>query len=498
MARTTVLVKMSARWRSSIMPRLWRTILLFMFALGLVARAQSWSDTARSTVSVESLVAQSPIIAIVTPTAWQNLGSSAMVDVHVEESLRGAPPRTTRFLIMEENGRFPIPSTDVTHRYLVFARGMVAKGMDLLTAPPANLDAALDPPFRNLRAEPITSPDALVNAIRAEIRVTPEPPVAQVDVALPGKVTFVLKVPADERVEQYGRQLLASPDPGYGIGILENFPSANNVASIRPFLADPHLEDQYFSISPWSQRTYAVREAAVRALTAMGVAPKGIVLRAPGNDYRPLAIWLIVALAAGVCLWLVAGRMRILRSRWRRIECASALCVIGVLILAARSYDHITDVSVAGAGQLHSLSFYNGFVRYEMLLNFRRTASLQYLDLANAAAPQYLPLRVWHQFSFHPGYGAPEHYIIGEPGPLRDGPYAYRLVAFHTLYLAIPFAALLIYPVIKAALDVHRRRSRRRLNLCPLCGYDLRASTERCPECGQLIPPRNLVASLPP
>ncbi len=43
------------------------------------------------------------------------------------------------------------------------------------------------------------------------------------------------------------------------------------------------------------------------------------------------------------------------------------------------------------------------------------------------------------------------------------------------------FAALTWFTLLPA----HRRRKRKKLGLCLQCGYDLRASKDRCPECGE-------------
>ena len=58
--------------------------------------------------------------------------------------------------------------------------------------------------------------------------------------------------------------------------------------------------------------------------------------------------------------------------------------------------------------------------------------------------------------------------------------YPYWSISIPLLYCLLPCVPL---PVIYAALGLRRRRRILR-GLCPVCGYDLRATPGRCPECG--------------
>ena len=57
-------------------------------------------------------------------------------------------------------------------------------------------------------------------------------------------------------------------------------------------------------------------------------------------------------------------------------------------------------------------------------------------------------------------------------------------------YIGVPFWPLIL--VLGSTLCIswirlRRRRKRKQLGLCLECGYDLRGSGERCPECGTLV-----------
>ena len=59
----------------------------------------------------------------------------------------------------------------------------------------------------------------------------------------------------------------------------------------------------------------------------------------------------------------------------------------------------------------------------------------------------------------------------------------------HSLHLGIPIAILLL-PSFRQLLILVRGRRRAQCGLCVGCGYDIRATLDRCPECGRVIPPR--------
>lgn len=104
----------------------------------------------------------------------------------------------------------------------------------------------------------------------------------------------------------------------------------------------------------------------------------------------------------------------------------------------------------------------------------RHPSSLKYPALAAAASP-YRVLKG----------GFAYHRQTGSQPPFKLSFDSTRFVAPHWA-LGAPLAV----PPLLWGLGMWRRWRRTRRGLCAACGYDLRESRDRCPECGKPIPPR--------
>jgi hypothetical protein len=80
------------------------------------------------------------------------------------------------------------------------------------------------------------------------------------------------------------------------------------------------------------------------------------------------------------------------------------------------------------------------------------------------------PVSPFYSRRFRVGFGA-----ITKDGPL-----------WHQLYLPHAMVLLLLILLPVRWILIYRSEKRARPGLCFCCGYDLRATPERCPECGTI------------
>jgi hypothetical protein len=186
---------------------------------------------------------------------------------------------------------------------------------------------------------------------------------------------------------------------------------------------------------------------------------------------------------------------RLARHLFTLCSAASLLLFVAVCVLWARSHRHIDIVSWRGPGHELTLWDIDGIVQvvYAADGSFAGSRRRPQTELLVGWTASRMPMRpglarenVSVPAPNRWGFGFSSRRTVGRPqGNWRFGGRP-LLIVYVPYGLLAAVAAVL--PAVRLA-RAFRRRRRRRAGRCPACGYDLRASPERCPECGTSATP---------
>jgi hypothetical protein len=187
---------------------------------------------------------------------------------------------------------------------------------------------------------------------------------------------------------------------------------------------------------------------------------------------------------------------RLLRILLNAATVLSLMLCLGTLVLWARSYWHLDRVTfthdfvpglpphpeVAQRNRRHGwcdAASLNGRIAFRVELETALAFGNGWVTVPLRDDPPLADVRLEHHLAQHAaGFG---YAAVVAPFPFAgwDEPVVTRSLVLPHWFLAVVFAAL----PIKWQL---RRRRRAAPGLCSSCGYDLRATPDRCPECGTI------------
>ena len=167
----------------------------------------------------------------------------------------------------------------------------------------------------------------------------------------------------------------------------------------------------------------------------------------------------------------------------------SLLLCVATAVLWVRSYWRFDSVGhVRGPVS-------NGSLKREMVISARGTILLTRIDSTGMGSKTKTPLIAgwdWHSYPNPAAIGTLLEVVRAQGFEMAGlGGFHHHVVSGSSMldnrtlvlpcWLLVPLFAVL--PIMWCRSELRRRR-RDKAGLCPKCGYDLRATPDRCPECG--------------
>ncbi len=367
-----------------------------------------------------------------------------------------------------------------------------------------NLDGNRIPPDDLLRVigNEIARP-ALARPEMLELQISP-----QSEAYRSSEHTFpaYLNILLDDRAESRAKKWIASKnehDRWNGASALSHFKSDANVALLRGLLDDPFATDYNYwpggsDFMPppmpgkWRSAGYAIRKVAYAALNKWGLAPAEAILERPVHPPVYLSrtvLWMVPGIL-GVILfvvllrgWFAAGR-RILAG----LSGVSLILLVLFAALWVRSIWRIDEVGLnSGEKRRYEIASLAGSLRIARFEGENSPVPPALTTVPTSAASD------WDLGATVKTMGTPSYASTGYAGFHHEkgtmmGPdfQTMSFAAWSVPYwaLCVPLSILPLFRII----GYLRWRKRSKRGLCLSCGYDLRASTHRCPECGAEIP----------
>lgn len=186
-----------------------------------------------------------------------------------------------------------------------------------------------------------------------------------------------------------------------------------------------------------------------------------------------------------------------MKSRLLTILAAISLAISLLFAITwPRSYYHSDFIGYSTRNHCCGALSEQGLIRFEFTDDQAVPLGWKYIT-EPIAAPSWhksvWDIELTHAHRLGGNWGIAWRVAMTGDGPYRSGNRPRRSLYVPHVLLAIAFAIL---PAWQLPTAIRRRRNARRakLGLCKRCGYDLRATPDRCPECGATVQERPISA----